>query len=102
RFYPVMFTPASGAKFGGQKCSGVFIIVTDRGLLRPVRLGLEVASALVRLHGDAFTLEDAAALFGSKAMLSRVRTGEDPAAIADAWRADDTKWRATRAPYLLY
>ncbi|HEV3141179.1 MAG TPA: exo-beta-N-acetylmuramidase NamZ domain-containing protein, partial [Vicinamibacterales bacterium] len=37
RFYPVAFTPAAGSKFGGQQCSGVFLIVTDRNVLRPVR-----------------------------------------------------------------
>jgi len=37
RFYPVTFTPAAGAKLGGQACQGVFLVVTDRERLRPVR-----------------------------------------------------------------
>ena len=37
---PVTFTPAAGAKLGGQACHGVFLIVTDRDRLRPVRVGL--------------------------------------------------------------
>jgi uncharacterized protein YbbC (DUF1343 family) len=102
RFYPVTFTPAAGAKLGGQACHGVFMIVTDRDRLRPVRLGLEVASALTRLHGAQFRLEDAAYLFGSKATLERVRAGDDPAAIAASWAPDEAKWRLTRAKYLLY
>ena len=53
RFYPVTFTPAAGAKLGGQACHGVFVIVTDRDRLRPVRVGLEIAAALSRLYGDA-------------------------------------------------
>src|SRR5262249_27934798 len=56
RFYPTSFTPAAGAKFAGQPCHGVFIIVTDRDRLRPVRMGLEIASALIRLHGTKFDL----------------------------------------------
>ena len=102
RFYPVAFTPAAGAKFGGQVCKGVFMIVTDRGAIRPVRVGLEIASALARLHGDQFKIDDAANLFGSKAMLTRIKAGEDPSAIAGSWSPDETKWRATRAQYLLY
>jgi len=78
------------------------MIVTDRDRIRPVRVGLEIASTLTALHGDRFTLEDAAALFGSRAMLARVRAGEDPAAIAMAWGGDEAKWRRTRAKYLLY
>jgi len=102
RFYPISFTPAKGAKLGGQLCHGVYIVVTDRDRIRPVRLGLEIASALARLHGSSFALEDAARLFGSRSMLEKVRAGEDPAAIAASWAADEAKWRLTRAPYLLY
>ncbi len=38
RFYPVRFTPTA-SKYAGQACKGVFMIVTDRAALRPVRLG---------------------------------------------------------------
>jgi uncharacterized protein YbbC (DUF1343 family) len=102
RFYPVTFTPAAGAKLGGQACHGAFMIVTDRDRLRPVRVGLEIASALSKLYGAQFTLEDAATLFGSKATLEKIRAGDDPAAIAASWSADEARWRLTRAKYLLY
>jgi uncharacterized protein YbbC (DUF1343 family) len=102
RFYPVSFTPAAGAKLGGELCHGVFVIVTDRAHLRPVRLGLEIAAALMHLHPTKFDLAAAGRLFGSKATLDRVRAGEDPEAIASAWSADESRWRARRARYLLY
>jgi uncharacterized protein YbbC (DUF1343 family)/CubicO group peptidase (beta-lactamase class C family) len=102
RFYPVTFTPSAGAKLGGQACHGIFVIVTDRDRLKPVRVGLEIAAALTRRHGDQFKLDDAAYLFGSKAMLEKVRVGVDPATIAAAWAADEAKWRLTRSKYLLY
>jgi uncharacterized protein YbbC (DUF1343 family) len=102
RFYPLSFTPAAGARLGGQVCHGVFMMVTDRDRLRPVRMGLELASALSRLYREQFKLEDAAALFGSKAALERIRAGDDPAAIAESWSADEARWRELRAKYLLY
>jgi len=102
RFYPVTFTPAAGAKLAGQPCHGVFMIVTDRDRLRPVRVGLEIASALSRLYGQQFRLEDAAALFASTAVLARIRAGADPAEVEASWRADEERWRAMRAKYLLY
>jgi len=102
RFYPIAFTPAIGAKLGGQSCQGVFMIVTNRDALRPVRVGLEIASALSRLYGQQFRLEDAATLLGSKAAIEQVRAGRDPAAIAASWAADEERWRVTRAKYLLY
>ena len=45
RFYPVRFTPTS-SKYAGEECQGVFLIVTDRVSLRPVRLGIEIAAML--------------------------------------------------------
>jgi uncharacterized protein YbbC (DUF1343 family)/CubicO group peptidase (beta-lactamase class C family) len=101
RFYPVSFTPVS-SKYAGEPCEGIFMIVTDRLALRPVRVGLEIASALVRLYGRQFDLDAAERLFGSKDTLTRVKTGEDPARIADAWAAGESRWRLQRARYLIY
>jgi len=101
RFYPVRFTPAS-SKYAGEECQGVFVIVTDRAALRPVRVGLEIASALARLYPRQYQLDLAARLFGSRDTLARVRTGDDPAAIAASWGAAESRWRLLRAKYLLY
>jgi uncharacterized protein YbbC (DUF1343 family)/CubicO group peptidase (beta-lactamase class C family) len=101
RFYPVRFTPAA-SKYAKEECQGVFMILTDRAALRPVRLGLEVAAMLHKLYGAKFELELAQRLFGSKDTLTRVRAGEDPAAIASTWGAGEARWRLLRAKYLLY
>jgi uncharacterized protein YbbC (DUF1343 family) len=101
RFYPIRFTPAS-SKYAGEECQGVFLIVTDRAALRPVRLGIEVAAMLHKMYGSRFELDAAERLFGSKDGLARVRAGEDPAAIAASWAAAESRWRLMRAPYLLY
>jgi uncharacterized protein YbbC (DUF1343 family)/CubicO group peptidase (beta-lactamase class C family) len=101
RFYPVSFTPTS-SKHANQVCQGVFIIVTDRDALRPVRVGLEVASALARLHPNDFDLAKARTLLGSQVVLERIRKGDDPTAIAAGWAADEARWRLLRAKYLLY
>ena len=63
RVYPVRFTPAS-SKYAGEVCQGVFFVVTDREAMRPVRLGLEVAAALVRLYGDRYDLGKTAVVAG--------------------------------------
>jgi uncharacterized protein YbbC (DUF1343 family) len=102
RMYPVTFTPAPGATLAGQSCHGVFFIVTDRDRLKPVTLGLEIASAIARLYGAQFRLEDAALLFGSKATLESIRAGATPESIVASWAADEARWRTLRAKYLLY
>jgi uncharacterized protein YbbC (DUF1343 family) len=101
RFYPVTFTPTS-SKFAGEACQGVFLVITDRAALQPVRLGLEIAGALGRLYGEKYQLENTDRLFGSRESLERVTRGEDPAEVAATWAADEARWRQTRAKYLLY
>ena len=101
RFYPVRFTPAS-SKYAGEECQGVFMIVSDRSALRPVRLGIEIASMLAKMYGARFELEAAERLFGSKDGIARIRSGEDPSAIAATWAVAESRWRLMRAPYLIY
>jgi uncharacterized protein YbbC (DUF1343 family)/CubicO group peptidase (beta-lactamase class C family) len=101
RFYPVRFTPAS-SKYANQECGGVFMIVTDRAAVHPVRVGIEIAALLHKLYGTKYELEAAERLFGSKDGLARVRAGDDPATIASAWSAGEARWRVVRAKYLMY
>jgi uncharacterized protein YbbC (DUF1343 family) len=101
RFYPVSFTPVS-SKYKDEACQGVHMIVTDREALRPVRVGLEIASALHRLYGAKFEVGTTAKLTGSSGQLAQVASGVDPGRIASAWSADEARWRLLRAKYLIY
>ncbi len=101
RFYPVRFTPET-SKFAGEACGGVFVVVTDRDLVQPVRVGVEMASALVRLFRRDFDIDAAAGLFGSRADLERIRNGDDPAVIAASWAGAERRWRQLTARFLLY
>ena len=101
RFYPVVFTPVS-SWYAGEHCQGVSIVITSRDMLRTVRVGIEIAAALYRLYPDVFDLDAAARLLGSREALSRIRRGDDPAAIAADWAAGEEAWRQLRARYLLY
>jgi uncharacterized protein YbbC (DUF1343 family)/CubicO group peptidase (beta-lactamase class C family) len=101
RVYPVTFTPTSSV-FKDERCQGVFLVVTDREALRPVRLGLEIAAALFRLFGDQFDPGRTAVLLGSAEALQRIKSGEDPALVAASWGVAEARWRLLRARYLLY
>ncbi|HUU35680.1 MAG TPA: DUF1343 domain-containing protein, partial [Vicinamibacterales bacterium] len=101
RFYPVQFTPTSSVH-AGVACQGVFLIVTNREALQPVRVGLEIAAALWALHGERFDAKTTARLVGSAAALARAKAGEDPAAIAASWAGAEANWRRLRAQHLLY
>jgi uncharacterized protein YbbC (DUF1343 family) len=101
RFYPVQFTPVS-SKYANELCQGVFMVITDRAALRPVRVGLEIAAAIHRLYGSQFQIDAAERLFGSKDALARVKAGENVARIAGGWAQSEARWRLLRAKYLIY
>ena len=101
RFYPVTFTPTS-SKFAKEECHGVFILITDREAVRPVRVGVEIASALLKLFPGQLQIDLARRLFGSTDGLARLKVGEDPAAIAASWSAAEARWRLLRAKYVIY
>lgn len=101
RFYPVVFTPTSSV-YKDEECQGVYFIVTDRTALKPVRIGLELVSALSRLFPGKLDLKRTATLYGSSEQLARAMTGEDPAVIAAQWANDENAWYTLRAKYLMY
>jgi uncharacterized protein YbbC (DUF1343 family)/CubicO group peptidase (beta-lactamase class C family) len=100
-FYPIAFTPTT-SKYANEACQGVFMVVMNRSALQPVRMGLEIVSALSTLYGDKFQPSTTWRLFGSAEPIERVMRGEDAASVASKWTADEAKWRRLRAKYLLY
>jgi uncharacterized protein YbbC (DUF1343 family) len=95
------FTPAAD-RHARQRCSGVQIDLADRMALDAPRLGVELAAALHRLHPQRFALRDMLTLLGSRRTLDAIASGEDPAAIAESWRAGIEGFTAVRGKYLLY
>ena len=101
RFYPVNFTPVSSI-YANELCRGVFLVVTGRDALRPVRLGIEIAAVLFRLHPETYDFKTTVRLVGSQSTIDRIRRGDDPVDIARSWARDEESWRRLRARYLLY
>jgi uncharacterized protein YbbC (DUF1343 family)/CubicO group peptidase (beta-lactamase class C family) len=101
RFYPVTFTPTS-SKYEDEPCEGVYLVVTDRSTVRPVRVGLEIVSAVSRLFPGRLDLGRTAILFGSADQLARAVKGEPPEDIAASWSGSEASWRTLRAKYLRY
>ena len=80
----------------------MFMIVTDREALQTARLGVEIASAIYRQHGDTWQIDKMLALLGSAKALEAIKALEDPARIAASFANDEGKWRILRAKYLIY
>ena len=101
RFEPDRFTPDSGL-YQGDLCQGARVIVTNRAALQSVRMGIEIAAALMKLYPGKFDLAKMIVLVGNAATIERLSKGESAVAIVAGWDKDLTAFRKMRAKYLLY
>ena len=101
RFVPVRFTPVSGP-YTGQLCGGVNILVTRRNGLDSPELGMELASALLKLYPKDFKIDRMNDILGNQAVFDAIVAGEDPRRIAEDWREPLEAFERLREKYLLY
>ena len=101
RFVPVTFTPFS-SNFAGQLCRGVNLILTDRDVLDAPELGIELASALLKLYPEQFHAEKTIDILANQNVYSAIAKGEDPRRIALDWQGDLLTFQQLRQKYLLY
>lgn len=101
RFAPVEFTPAS-SKYAGERCRGIRMTVTDRGALRPVTLGLEIATALRDLHAAGWQRDRFGELLASTAAFTRFERGDSATQIVSGWAAGQMEFERRRARFLMY
>jgi len=100
-FIPRKFTPAAGS-FKDQECHGIEILLLDRNAVKPVELGVELVSAVMKFHEGKFDPQIVRLLIGNQDTIDRLQAGEDPRAIARTWRTAEERFRKVRAKYLLY
>ena len=101
RFVPVTFMPTS-SNYANQVCQGVNIIVTDRNGLDAPELGIELASALLKLYPKDYKIDRMPQLLVDQESFDAILRGDDPRRIADGWREGLEKFGETRKKYLLY
>ena len=101
RFEPEKFTPDSGLH-RGELCEGVRIALTDRNLLQPLRMGIEIASALGKLYPGRFETAKMIFLVGNAETIKQLSDGKNPTAIVASWNKDLEAFHKVRAKYLLY
>jgi len=101
RFEVAQFTPESGL-YKGQPCEGVRVILADRNDLRPLRMGIEIASALAKVYPEKFEVEKITELVGNAATIEQLSKGQAPQSIIASWEGGLKSFREMRAKYLLY
>jgi len=101
RFVPRRFRPTGGV-CTGQECDAVEMLLLDRNALRPVLLGVELLSAVVRFYSDQLPISAIDRLLGNESSAARIKAGEDPRLIVQSWESDLEAFKKMRSSYLLY
>ncbi|MFM7184343.1 MAG: exo-beta-N-acetylmuramidase NamZ domain-containing protein [Planctomycetota bacterium] len=100
-FVPVRFTPRA-SKFSGQECGGVNVAITDRGAIDPVRVGLEIAVAIRRLHPREWEAAKLDVLLLHRATLDAILAGESADAVLEKGCDGVREFAGRRGECLLY
>jgi len=101
RIYPTRFRPAS-SNFKGRLIQGVRFEVTDRDAFDSTRLGLEIASALLKLWPGKLDLENDRWLVGNREVLKNLMDGADPRIIVETLTGPLSEFARRRRNWLLY
>lgn len=109
-FEPVKFRPneipnvAANPKYKEKECGGIYIRVTERNKLDPVKTGIAVVAAIYALYPDSLQFRDRGfdRLAGTPKIRESILKGVPIDAIVDSWKDDLKKFSQTRTPSLLY
>lgn len=103
RFASKSFTPDKSV-FEGKLSRGVEMTITDRDAVRPFAVFVHLAVALRDLHPDQFDLgaNRTARLIGSNRFAAHYLNGADAKTIIELFENEAARFKAQRAPFLLY
>jgi uncharacterized protein YbbC (DUF1343 family) len=95
------FIPVSGL-YAGQRCGGVGIRVTDRGAVRSMRIGLEIAALLHKKYPEHFEVAKLLFLVGNDETIQQLEEGTAPEQIVASWSKSLAEFDAVRRRYFIY
>jgi uncharacterized protein YbbC (DUF1343 family) len=101
RVVPVRFTPTA-SKFAKEECRGIHFVITDWDKFRSFDLGLTVAHALAKSHGDRWQPEPWKKLLGNEEVYRRTVAGDDVGEILKSVEKDLASYRERKKESELY
>lgn len=101
RFIPLRFTP-DASKFAGEACSGISIVITARRSIAPLRVGLEIAHQLRKLHPDDWNVEAYDRLLCNSSTWEAVVAGKSVDEIQSLYHPELERFLVRRAAWLMY
>jgi uncharacterized protein YbbC (DUF1343 family) len=101
RFSPHPFIPVTGI-YMAQRCGGVAIRVTNRGAVRSMRMGMEIAVLLHKVYPKEFDTEKMLHLTGNAETVKMIEDGASAEQIVASWSKDLDAFDQMRRKYFLY
>ena len=101
RFVAADFIPVAGL-YAAERCGGVAIRVLDKRAMRPMTMGMEIASALRQLYPNKFDVQKMLFLVGNEQAIRQLQQGVPATEVAKDWDADLKTFELMRRKYLLY
>ncbi len=101
RFSDQPFIPVSGL-YGGRRCGGVGVRVTDKQAVRSIRMGIEIATILKKRYPNDFDPSKLMVLVGNQETIDMLVKGDSPDAIVNSWMPSLSAFDATRRKYFIY
>ena len=101
RFVPVKFTP-DASKFKGESCGGCYVIVADRDVIDPVKMGVAIVWQIKQLFGDKFQIDGVNRLLKSDKTMELIKSAADWKEIPASWKAELDTFKKAREKYLIY
>jgi uncharacterized protein YbbC (DUF1343 family) len=101
RFSSDPFIPISGL-YAGKRCGGVSIRVTDRAVVRSMRIGIEIAALLHERYPREFDVSELIGLVGNDETIRQLESGMPPEQIVTGWSQDLDAFGTIRRNYFLY
>ena len=95
------FIPISGL-YSGERCGGVAPRITERGAVRSMRMGLEIADVLRKLYPQQFDPAKLITLVGNADTVQQLVSGVSPEKIVASWSGDLAAFDQIRRKYFLY
>jgi uncharacterized protein YbbC (DUF1343 family) len=95
------FIPVSGL-YAGRRCGGVAVRIGDRGAVRAMRMGIEIAVLLEKFYPHDFDASKTITLLGNAETVQKLKDGTSAAEIVASWQSSLSDYDKTRRKYFLY
>ena len=100
-FTPIKFFPEEH-KYSNELCEGIYITITDREKLEPVKLGFIIIITLYKMYPLEFDIDKLWHITRSKGLIQKIKNDSSITELIKDWNNDLDIFRNKRGQYLLY